>query len=426
MRPSSRNSAPLAPFLPGLDCFFRSPLLVQIAVVALAAFALHVIWIGVGFNIVMYGYYAGGKVFLNGQNPYEVTLSLGLNNSYKYSPQFALLAGKMAEAGFDGRQAASWVLALYTLASTTVFAAGLCRWHDFRKQHPGALLPLCMLAACAAALLDLVVSTGVYQVNAFAIGLILAGLASCRDHHHARAGALLLCATLFKVYAVVFLFILALRFKPRFWLGALAAGSIMFLLPVPWVGWAHDFDTHLAWVKSTLSVAGTYTILDLRSAFEHVGLATLGGTLRWLVIIVTLPVFFIYGVVVRKPDWRPWLTCGIAAILLISPKTEVFTFVFLAASYIMMVDWCADSDAPFFKKYGAPLFALCAVTIASMRFIDPVWYKSENPNEIVRVLGALVIWGLCAWILSAAACRRLRAVFGHVERAFPPVPAIGT
>jgi dolichol-phosphate mannosyltransferase len=404
----ARNAA----LLPGVDRFFRSPLLTQAAVLALAAFALHVVWIGVGFNIVMYGYYAGGQAFLGGLNPYEATLPLGLNNSYKYSPQFALLAGEMAYAGFDGRHAAHWVLALYTLASTALFAAGLARWSDFRARPPGGVAPWCAAIALAAAVVDLVVSTGVYQVNAFCAGLTLLGLADYRDGHRARAGALLLSAILFKVYAVMFFFMLALRFKPRYWLGAIAAGAVAFLLPVPAVGWAHNFNTHIAWVKSTLSVAGTYTILDLRSAFEHVGLGTPGGILRQVVMIVTIPVFLIYGIGARKPDWRPWLTCGIAAFLLISPKTEVFTFVFLAATYVMMVEWCAGTGDAFFKKYGAVLFALCAVVIASARFIDPLWYKSENPREIQRVLGALGIWGMSAWILGAAAWRHFAAALG--------------
>jgi hypothetical protein len=391
-----------------LEKFFQSRLLTQVTLLAAVSFALHVIIQGVGLNIVMFDYFAGGHAFLSGMDPYEVTKPLGPSNSFKYSPQFALLAGLMARVGVRGGEIVPWVLGIkgghvalwvpgaWVFASTILFFAGLGRWFDFSKKT-SLLLPVALVAAMT----DLLVSTGAYQINAIGIGLTLLGLAEYRDGRHATAGALLLLAANIKVYPVVFFVILALRFKPGYWIGALCAGIAAFIIPAFFVGWTHNFNTHVAFARSLLETSGSYQILDIRSSFERVGLALPGVVLHWLVAMVSLAAFGVYGVVSRAPDWRPWLSCGVAAILLLSPKTEVYTYVFLAPAYVLMVDWCAQSPVPFLRRHGAWLFALCAAWIASARFVDPQWYRSENPNEIIRVIGALGIWGMAVWILLA-------------------------
>lgn len=391
---------------------FNSRKTIQAMVLALALFAIHVIWFGIGFNIVMRNYYAGGSAFLNGGDPYSTTMKLGPSNAFRYSPQFALAAGGMARVGIKDNHVVPWVLGVYVLASTTMFALGLCRWYDFGKVNPGIGASICMMMALAAAMMDTLISTGVYQINAFCIGLTLAGLAEYRDGRHATAGALLLLAANIKIYPVVFFAILALRFKPGYWIGALCAGIAAFLIPVFFVGWTHNLNMHIAFAQSLLETSGSYQILDIRASFERVGLALPGVVLHWLVAMVSLAAFGVYGVISRAPDWRPWFACGVAAILLLSPKTEVFTYVFLAPAYVLMVDWCVQSPVPFWRRHGAWLFALCAVLIASARFADPQWYRSESPNEIIRVIGALGIWGMVVCILLAQLWRERKGSIG--------------
>ncbi len=385
--------------------FFNSPRALTTAVVALALFAAHVLWGGVGCNIVLRNYFAGGLAFLDGRDPYAATVSLGASNLFLNSPQFALLAGGLARAGINGKTVLPWAPALWVFGSAALFASGLCRWHDFSKPAPSRAAGVCAALALAAAVVDFLVSTGVYQVNAAVIALVLLGLAAYRDHHFAAAGALLLVAANLKIYPVIFLAALALRFNKRFWLGAGAAGIVLFLLPVPFVGWTHNLATHFAWVRATLAVTDSYPILDLRSAFGRVGWDGAGEVLRWLVAGLTAPAFFIHGVAMREVNWRPWFACGAAATLLLSPRTEVFTYVFLAPAYVLMADWCATS-ATRWRRAGAWVFALCAAFIASARFVDPQWFRSENPREIQRVLGALVFWGAATWMLLADLWRR--------------------
>jgi hypothetical protein len=404
---------------PPVRIFFNSPRALTAAVITLALFAAHVLWVDVGFNIVLRNYFAGDLAFLGGRDPYAATVPLGASNLFLNSPQFALLAGCLSRAGTSGQTVLPWVPAVWVLGGAALFAFGLCRWHDFAKPACSCAAGVCATLALMAMAVDFLVSTGVYQVNAAVIALVLLGLAAYRDRHFAAAGALLLAATNLKIYPIIFLAALALRFNKRFWLGAGAAGVVSFMLPMLLVGWTHNFATHLAWVRATLAVTDSYTILDLRSAFGRVGWAGGDEALRWFVAALTVPAFFIHGVAMREVNWRPWFACAAAATLLLSPRTEVFTYVFLALApaYVLMADWCAMAAAARWRCAGAWLFALSAAFIASARFVDPLWFKSENPHEIQRVLGALVFWGATTWILLADLWRRWMKPAPAVERA---------
>lgn len=370
--------------------FSQSSVAVQSALLATSAFAFLMLSQGMGFDLVMRNYYLGGYAFINGQNPYEVTLQNGPWNQFKYSPLFALLMGAMAQPSRQGA-----IVGLWLLTGMAAFSFGLSRWCDLTRKAP-----YYMTFALLAALLDLVVSMSSYQVNALIAGLALLGLAEYRDRRPFSAGAILLLASNFKVYPTIFLIALALRFRTRYWGGVLAAGTVAFLLPALFVGWSHNLEMHIAWVRVVLGDAAGESELDLLSAFQRIGLNGVGMALRWLVLVASIPVFFAYFRLAKQPDWRPWMTFGFASLLLLSPKTEVFTYVLLAPSYVLMASWCAESERRIVRSYAGPLFTLLAVAIASCRYIDPEWWESASPYEIVRVIGALGYWALPAAILG--------------------------
>ena len=387
-----------------LHRFFQSSFWTQAVLLALFAFALHVIVQSIGINIVLYNYYLGGHSFLKGLNPYEVTLQNGASNQFKYSPLFAVIAGGMARASDPLNSiGAIRIAGLWVLASTLMFSIGLGRWCDMSRRAP-----FYIIIALAAAITDLYLSTGVYQANAICIGLLLLGLAEYRDGRHLASGALLLLASNFKIYPAIFFIALLLQFKWRYWLGALCAGLLAFIIPAFFAGWTHNFNMHLAWVNLVFHDTGTYRILDMVSAFERVGMPILGTVLGKTVLIISAFVFFAYIIATKKPDWRPWITLGISSILLLSPKTEVFTYVLLAPSYVFMFHWCMESDAPFLKKYGPAMVTLLAAVAASCRFIDPNWGHSENAIEIVRVLGALGFWVFTGAVLALALYKNIK------------------
>jgi hypothetical protein len=284
------------------------------------------------------------------------------------------------------------------------FSFGLSRWYDLTRKAP-FYITFAMLAA----FLDLIVSMSVYQVNALIAGLMLLGLAEFRDGRFFSAGAILMLASNLKVYPVVFLVALALRFRRTYWIGALSAGMVALLLPALFVGWSHNMEMHIAWFSVVLGDAGGGGILDILSAFQRIGWKSVGLPLRWLVLVTSIPTFIAYFCLAKRPDWRPWMAFGLASLLLLSPRTEVFTYVLLAPSYVLMASWCAESGQGIIRSWAGPLFTVLAVAIASCRYTDPEWYRSESPREIVRVVGAMGFWVLTAGILGHGIYRSLKA-----------------
>ena len=383
----------------------RSSLTVQTALLVLASFAFFILSYGISFNIVMYNYYLGGISFLDGQNPYEVTLRNGPSNQFKYSPLFALIMGGMARFS---RQ--DMVVGLWLLVGMTAYSFGLSRWSSLARIAP-FYVPLALFAG----LIELTVSLSVNQSNALIIGLILIGLAEYRDGRHFSAGAILLLATNFKVYPVIFLASLALLLNPAYLYGALSMGLATFLLPACFVGWSHNWNTHLAWFYTILRDSSGPGILNMLSAFQRNGLTGIGQIMHWLVLVISIPLFFSYVRLTRRVDWRPWMAFGIASLLLLSPRTEVFTYVLLAPSYVLMAIWCAESEQRIVRTYGGVTFAIFAVLIASMRYVDPQWYVSESPMEIVRVIGALGFWIFSGLIVASTIYPSKKAIARHID-----------
>jgi len=375
-----------------LHKIFKSSFWTQVFVVTLFIFAIHVLLQGLGLNIVMRYYLLAGNYFMEGTDPYIVTVQYGSANSFKYSPLFVLLFGGMARL-FNS--APILLLGLWVLAGNFLFACGLRRWCDLSVSAP-----FYFIIAIAAALLDTVLSTGAYQINTIVIGIMLLGLAEYRDERYFSAGALLMLAANLKIYPVIFLAALLFRFKWKYWLGALAGGFVVFILPALWVGWTFNFNAHLSWVRAVLNVTGDERILDITAAFERAGLATFGLILHKVVFVVSLVIFYAYAIVSKRMDWRPWLTFGIAAMLLISPRSEIYTYVMLAPAYLSLFYWCRESAVDFIKKYGAIIVTLLAAACASCRFTNPRWYHSQEPWEIVRVLCSLGFWIFTGTVLA--------------------------
>ena len=398
-----------------LHRFFQSSFWTQVFIVTLFAFAAHVFMSGLGLNLVMRDYCFGGKYFLQGVDPYKATASRGSSDSFAYSPLFALIVGGMARempaAVSDMKAEAAtqgfWIfvqnpgqqpqfattmtpalfLGLWVLVSTALFALGLRRWCDLSRPAP-----FYIIFAFLAAMLDLVISTGVYQINAITIGIMLLGLAEYRDGRYYTAGALLVLAANLKIYPVIFLAALLLRFRWKYWIGAFIGGVIVFILPAFWVGWSHNFNTHLAWVRVVLTFIGHERILDIIAAFERAGIAWLGVILNKVVFVISLAVLYAYAAASKRMDWRPWMAFGVAAILLLSPRAEVYTYVMLAPAYVYLFYWSRESEFNFIKKYGPIIVTLLGVASASVRFIDPKWYHSQEPWEMMRVLSAMGFW----------------------------------
>lgn len=367
----------------------RSPLLVQSLLLTTVAFILLCLMEGLTVNDVIRNYAEGGHFFLSGLNPYTETLKNGPSNQFKYSPLFALMMAGMVKLGPPKYMIPAWVL-----TGTLLFSLGLCCWHRFTLK-PHFLVAIALFAA----VIDLNISLTVNQANAMIAGLILLGLAAYRSNHYALAGAVLMIGTNLKVYPLIFLMALAILFKPKFWIGAIVAGLLAFLLPAAFVGWSHNLHMHMEWVRVVTHDTHSVGTLDLYSSFHRANLSLLGQAIRAVLLIVTVPLFFTYLPLVKQPDWRPFMTFGLASTLLLSPRTEVYTYVLLAPCYVLMTAWCAESQRTGLCYFCGFIVTMLAVAIASCRFANPDWRVSESPHEITRVLGALGFWFISAAIL---------------------------
>lgn len=383
------------------DRFARLRVVIQALLLTVIAFAFFTYCYGLQVSDVLENYYLGGDSFLKGQNPYEVTLQNGPSNQFKYSPFFALVLGAMAQVKFDYQPL---VVGLWVFVSMAVFSFGLSRWCNL----PTTKAPLYIWFALLATLLDLITSLIVHQSSALIIGLTLIALAEYRDRRFLPAGMFILLATNLKTYPVIFLVALGSRMQRRYWVGALIAGLLVFFVPALFVGFSHDIAMHLAWVKVIFGESSRVTVLNLPSAFARVSLPEVGQALYWLVLIASLPVFFSYLFVVKTPDWRPWMTIGLSALLMLNRGTEVFTYVFLAPTYLLMAFWCAQSAEFKIRIWGGLFVTLMGVAIASCRYTIPRWSVSENPLQIIRVLGALGLWTFATVIVGKAIFNALR------------------
>jgi hypothetical protein len=360
-----------------------------LATIALC-FVVYVCWMGMHIDSLGV-YWAGGKAFLDGLDPYAYTAKYDTLSQFKYSPLFAL-----GMAGLAKIQPTMLSIAVWTLLGVAVCVIGLLRWMDASTRFT-----LVLALALVASFIDLSTCLWANQANALVIGLSLIGLAQYRDNRYFQAGFLLMLATFLKVYPLVFLGPLALRGQRRYWAGAAVGALLAFSAPALFVGWRHDFETHQAWLQLLLRETRSPGMLDLHSALQRAGMLNLAQRLPWVVALVSVPLLLAVRYLPGS-QWRPWISMACATVVLLSPKTEVFTFVFLAPAYSLMVMHCTESAVDGLRRYGlASCSALLLVMVAS-QFVTRNWMLSDAPQQIMRVLAALGFWLLAVITLVQA------------------------
>ena len=353
-------------------------------------FAVFVYWMGLHIDSLGV-YWAGGTAFVNGLDPYAYTARYDALSQFKYAPLFAL-----GMAGLAKVEPTVLSIALWSLLGIGVCVLGIWQW-VYASRRTTQALALALLAGY----IDLCNCLWANQANALVIGLSLMGLAQYRNLRYGWAGALLMLATVLKVYPLVFLCGLALRGKPLFWAGAFAAGIIGFTLPAVFVGWQHNLATHGAWIRLLLQETHSQGILDLRTALQRVGLLHLAERLPMLVTLVSAPLLLSVRYL-PATQLRPWISLACACVVLLSPKTEVFTYVFLAPAYALMAMHCAESPLSGLRRYGLACSMGLSLLMIGCAFAITHWMRSEDPLQILRVLGALGFWALSVVALVLA------------------------
>ena len=355
-------------------------------------------WVAVCFVVFLYWmglhidslgvYWVAGKVFVDGLDPYTYTAKYGPLSQFKYSPLFAL-----GMAGLVKIEPTIVSIAIWALLGITACVVGMLRWMDSSKRFTLAL-GLALLAGY----IDMCNCLWANQSNALVIGLSLIGLADYRDHRYSSAGLVLVLATVLKVYPIVFLGGLALRGERAYLRSAMLGAILAFSVPALFVGWKHNLATHIAWVQLLLHEVQSNGILDLRSALQRVGMLNLASRLPWVVALVSAPLLIAVRFLPIN-QLRPWIALTCASVVLLSPKTEVFNFVFLAPAYTLMVLHCSEAPQQSLRRYGVTFSVGLILLMIVSQFVIPNWMDSLAPLQVLRVLGALGFWLLSVTVM---------------------------
>ncbi|MEM7145648.1 MAG: glycosyltransferase 87 family protein [Verrucomicrobiota bacterium] len=371
----------------------RSRLLTQTLLLACFTFVLLFAAHQITYSLVLKVYIAGGDSFRHSLNPYDYTLeNFGAHNQFKYSPFAAIMYYGLYKVKF-----ANAVIGIWAFASLFTFSLGLSLWADLTKKYP-----LYVTLAFFACLGEAIISQSVHQTNCLIIGLTLIGLAAYRQKKYFASGNALLIAANIKVMPIIFLAALAPRFKLKFFYGIAAAGLLTFLIPALFVGWNHNWEMHLAWVNLVLGDTTNKGLLDAQSTLARMELALLGNIIKYTILSLSIPIFFTATFFLTPRSWVPWLTLGTSALLLLSPRTDIFTYAILAPSYLLLAIWFAECEQKIVRVAGGWLTTVVAASMGiglSIYGLGDEYSNSFLPAQRIRIIGALYFWLISCAIL---------------------------
>lgn len=358
------------------------------------AFVAYRLWNG-GTNIVTETYRLGTLRFFMGDDPYRLPLVGG--DRYEYSPFFCLFYGIFAYLP-SSTQALSWAL-----FNASLFWAGALSWVRLDRGEWVRLgIPFVLCA------MELNISLLYQQINAAIIGLSLLGLACVREQRYFLGAICLTIATNVKLMPVAFLAPLVFYLPKRFWWGAVTSGLFVLLIPAAVRGWAGNFSLHRAWVER---VATTMELVRPGQLDVASTLTTLGypkwGTFLLVFIFISGAGTLLFSALKRAIDWPYWISLAAITLLLISPRSESPTFVFLAPSYLLLAAAVAQNRITF-----SWLVVVTGAILTSLVYTD-VWPKGALPELrqefLSKPLGALFLWTIALGGTLAGALRQFTA-----------------
>jgi hypothetical protein len=344
-----------------------------------------------GTNIVTETYRLGTLRFFHHMNPYVLPLVGG--DRYEYSPFYCLFYSPFAWLPLKA-QALAWAL-----FNAAIFWLGIDRWFKLKARNPWwqwVVLLLCSM--------ELNISLLYQQSNAMLIGLCLLGLADYRDEKWVLSGIILALAAVLKIYPAIFILLLLFPIRPRFIGAAVMTGVVAVLLPAIFIGIKSDVALHAQWLERLFEATNYQREdLDIRSVLARFGFSGLGRWVQMTIGILSLTAGFFYQRF--RPDPKgmaPWITLGITALLLINPRSESPTFVFLAPAYLFlapMIFGLVREKA----KWTLAILLFGAGFLITWVFTDAWPKRLWDPGQVryaTKTMGALVLWFISfGWLL---------------------------
>ncbi len=335
-----------------------------------------------GTNIVTRTFTEGALRLWSGVSPYQAP---GPDTDVFHYPTFFAFAYRAFAFLPSVSQSLAW-----TLMNCLVFWAGVSAWFEIRKGM-GVSYWLA-LAGCA---MELDISLRYQQSNALIIGAVLLALAAFRDNRNVlSAGLFALGANLKVLPGIVALFLLFAgrkRFSTAFFL---ALGGL-FLIPVLFFGFSRCWGLQVEHFLVVTRDLPQRHLLDIKSAFDRLGYGLVGTQIRFLVLVSSLFLLLAGAFQFNKKEfpWEAWLFLFFSFFLLVTPRVESPTFVFIAPSYLLLM--------PRLGKLSR-VFLLCAMFFLTVVYTS-VWtafFKfAFTEFWMSKSFATVVIWILSSSLL---------------------------
>lgn len=306
---------------------------------------------------------------------------------FKYTPTFALVFGVFAWMP-------DWLgLACWNLLNVLVLYAAINKLPLLSATQKN-LLSILILQ-------ELITSTMNSQSNALIAGLLILSWSALEEGKMNRASVLVWLTAFIKLFGVVFFLPFLLRPNwPKAILPALLMLLLLFLLPIPWLGW-----------DGMLSQYRSYLALLSHDGNTFVKYSVMGWLQSWFGIHVSKTLVLAVGAVLQLAlVFRLWLQSGtmqvaqralLVASLLIwlvifNHMAESATFVIAVAGVMV---WFFYTTLPKPVKLGFLLPVILFTCFGPSDIYPKPWRQLIVEDWQLKVFPCILIWVLCLWEL---------------------------
>lgn len=294
---------------------------VQVSLLTAWAFLFLVPILKRGTNIVTNTFAEGSLRYWSGTSPYDPSQ---VADVFHYSPLFAFLYRPFTLLSSPAHAL------VWGFLNVLVFWMGISVWYQFGKKTPKMMWVA--LALCA---IELDISQRYQQINAMLVGIVLLSLYFYKKDRLVLSAALLSFITNLKLLPIVFLFLLCWPPKKKFILSAIGFSVLWILIP-------NSLELHRLQLQAILSdTAGGHggrSMLDFASTVTRMGYGDLATVLRWITTIVVVCGAVLIRVFDKRVSPGIFYSFVMLSLLVLSPRTESPTFIFLAPAYLFMVE----------------------------------------------------------------------------------------
>jgi hypothetical protein len=276
-----------------------------------------------GLGLVGPTYNEAALRFASGMSPYLAPSAPGAE-WYHYPPLFIWLYWPLTLLPPVAHGAVWMAINIF------VFWFGISRWQILRpsdKKNFKWMLLFVLLCG-----MELECAVRARQANPLFVGCILLGVRDYMERRDWGAGTWLMLGTGIKVLPIVIAALLFFPIRRRFWIACVCMGIVVVLLPSLTLG-LKGITLFFTWAQHVQSnVMPEFGQGDIASALYKLGVEKpIALFFRHSILAITVVVAILNRLKGEEDfPWEMWLSLGLLALVLCSPKTEDQTFVLFA------------------------------------------------------------------------------------------------